>query len=87
MGYSGLFLSKRLENMVCPGAYCGRQLTLAKPGDKGLLREMGVDECLKKPFDKSTFYSTIIWALQQHKFPSEEKSFLEKLDDYSPQTN
>ena len=79
MGYSGpIFVQKVREHgfVQVPIVVVS---SLVKPGDKGLLREMGVDECLKKPFDKSSFYSTIIWALQQHKFPSEEKSFLRKI--------
>ncbi len=53
--------------------------SLIKPDDIHLLREMGVDECLDKPFDHNGFYSTIIWAIQQSKFPTEQKSLSIKI--------
>ena len=53
--------------------------SLIKREEKPLLREMGVDELLVKPFDKHHFYEVVIWALQQNKVPTEERSLATKI--------
>ncbi|MCB9228568.1 MAG: response regulator [Deltaproteobacteria bacterium] len=53
--------------------------SLLKPEDIHLLREMGVDACLDKPFDPRGFYSVLIWAVQQNRCPTEQKSLQLKI--------
>ncbi|MBP6218977.1 MAG: response regulator [Oligoflexales bacterium] len=53
--------------------------SLIKKEERPLLKEMGIDEVLEKPFDQSAFYSVVIGALQQNKLPTEQKSLEGKI--------
>lgn len=53
--------------------------SLVKRDDRILLKEMGCDEILEKPFDTNAFYSTLIYTLQQNRAPTEQKSLQRKI--------
>lgn len=53
--------------------------SLIQRDEMPLVREMGVDAILAKPFDREGFFDTLIWTLQQHRHPTEYKSLERKI--------
>lgn len=53
--------------------------SLVKKDERILLKEMGCDDVLEKPFDSNSFYSTLIYTLQQNRAPTEQKSLQRKI--------
>lgn len=53
--------------------------SLIKKEESPLLMEMGVDCIIEKPFDQKAFYSAIVWAVQQNRTPTEQKSLERKI--------
>ncbi len=53
--------------------------SLIKREEKPLLVEMGIDDIIEKPFDKTAFFTVVIGAIQQHKMPTEAKSLVRKI--------
>ncbi len=48
--------------------------SLVQLSDVPIVKEMGINSIINKPFDKADFLSTIIWTLQQDRSPSELSS-------------
>jgi CheY-like chemotaxis protein len=53
--------------------------SLVGPEDRILLREIGVDDVLEKPFDSQIFFKTIVSVMQEHVRPTEQKSLHAKI--------
>ena len=53
--------------------------SLVKKDDIHLLKEMGVDDILTKPFEAVDFLKTVIWNLQQDRGPTELKALERKI--------
>jgi CheY-like chemotaxis protein len=53
--------------------------SLVGPEDRVLLREIGVDDVLEKPFDSQVFFKTIVSVMQENVRPTEQKSLHTKI--------
>jgi CheY-like chemotaxis protein len=78
-GLSGPLLVQRLRQADFIQVPIIVMSSLIKREEKPLLAEMGVDEVLEKPFDQPSFFSIVIWAIQQNKMPTEQKSLERKI--------
>ena len=78
-GLSGPVLAQRIRQSEFFQVPIIVASSLVKKEEKPLLREMGVDEVLEKPFDQAAFNQVVIWALQQNKAPTEQKSLERKI--------
>lgn len=53
--------------------------SLVGPEDRVLLREIGIDDVLEKPFDSQIFFKTIVSLMQENVRPTEQKSLHAKI--------
>lgn len=53
--------------------------SLIKRKDLILIKEMGVDELIEKPFEAQVFYKTIVSTLQQNRMPTEKRTLERKI--------
>ena len=53
--------------------------SLIQPNEIPLVKEMGVDNVIEKPFDNPTFFGGIFWTLQQNRNPTDQKSMERKI--------
>ncbi|MEZ4742965.1 MAG: response regulator [Bdellovibrionota bacterium] len=53
--------------------------SLIQSSDFPILKEIGVDDCIEKPFGKTDFFKKIVWTLQENKCPKEHKSLQFKI--------
>ncbi|RYZ88861.1 MAG: response regulator, partial [Proteobacteria bacterium] len=72
-GISGPMLVQRIRHAGLVQVPIIISSSLIKKEEKPLLSELGVDEVLEKPFDRSSFFGTLVWAIQQNKMPTEQK--------------
>ncbi len=49
--------------------------SLIQNEDIPIVKEMSVDNVLKKPFENDDFFKTLVWTIQQNNTPSEQRSF------------
>lgn len=78
-GITGAILVQRIRSLGFHQVPIVVISSLIQNSDIALLREMGVDECQEKPFDKSMFYRTLVQSIQQNRCPTEEKSLHSKI--------
>jgi len=48
--------------------------SVIKPNELPLLREMGVDNVIAKPYNQQVFFKNVIWSMQQSQIPTEQKA-------------
>lgn len=53
--------------------------SVIKPQELPLLRELGVDNVIPKPFGQQLFFKNIVWTIQQIQSPTEQKSLERKV--------
>lgn len=78
-GISGPTLVQKIRNIgliQCPVVIIS---SLIQKDDTAILKEMDVDDCVPKPIQQNDFYATVIWAIQQQRFPSESKAIMQKI--------
>jgi len=78
-GLTGPALIQRIRQSISQQVPVIVVSSLIKKDEKPLLREMGIDDVLEKPFDHTSFYAAAIWTIQQNRSPTEEKSLERKI--------
>lgn len=53
--------------------------SVIKPHELPLLKELGVDNVVPKPFSQQLFFRTVVWSLQQSQVPTEQRSLERKM--------
>lgn len=74
-GVTGPMLIQRIRNHGFVTTPIFVVSSLVEKQDIHLMKEMGVDEVIPKPFEAESFYSSLIWCIQQNRKPSEQKSY------------
>jgi CheY-like chemotaxis protein len=78
-GLSGPMLLQRVRQH----GFCRTPINVVssviKPKEVHLLREMGVDEVIAKPFGRQEFFKSIVWTIQQNVSPTERGSLERKV--------
>lgn len=75
----GPFLTQRLRQARAFDTLILVCSSLVGPEDRVLLREIGVDDVLEKPFDSQIFFKTIVSVMQENVRPTEQKSLHAKI--------
>lgn len=78
-GISGPVLVQRIRQMGYLQVPIIVISSLIEKSDFPILKEMGVDHCQTKPFEQADFYASIVWAIQQNRCPTEQKSLQLKI--------
>lgn len=76
---SGPFFLQRVRHMGHLRVPILVMSSLIKPQEMPLLKEMSVSGVMPKPFDHQAFYGTLIWALQQDRLPTEQRTMERKI--------
>ncbi|SMF49699.1 response regulator [Pseudobacteriovorax antillogorgiicola] len=74
-GITGPVLIQRIRNHGLSSVPIIIVSSLVDKQDVNLIKEMGVDDLLHKPFESDKFYATLIWCIQQNRKPSEQRSY------------
>jgi len=78
-GLSGPMLLQRVRQHGFCRTLVNIVSSVIKPNEVHLLREMGVDDVIAKPFARNEFFKSIIWTIQQNVSPTERTSLERKI--------
>lgn len=78
-GISGALLLQKIREKISHEVPIILMSSLIRVTDYPLLRELGVDRILSKPCDKESLQKALIWAIQQYRAPTEQKTMAQKI--------